>query len=101
MLKPHELADALRTLLNAPSAQDCGIQGCGKNDCACDQAEAAQREARKVLETFDKEHHDYSDMLKGMPLVEALWWFIENVSEDDTSRNAYFFMLRERVRNEH
>lgn len=39
--------------------------------------------------------------LAGLPLVEALWWFIENIDDNDRSnRNTYFFDLRERYRNE-
>jgi hypothetical protein len=37
--------------------------------------------------------------LEGLPLVAALWWFIENSNEDDPHRNELFFYLRERVRN--
>lgn len=35
------------------------------------------------------------------PLVEALWWFIENVAVDDPERTDHFFALRERYRNEY
>ena len=31
-------------------------------------------------------------------LVSDLWWFIENVNEDDPKRPENFFALRERVR---
>ena len=31
-------------------------------------------------------------------LVSDLWWFIENVDEDDPERSEKFFALRERVR---
>jgi hypothetical protein len=31
-------------------------------------------------------------------LVSDLWWFIENVDEDDPNRSEDFFALRERVR---
>lgn len=41
---------------------------------------------------------DYTDYLASLPLSEALWWFIENISEDHPLRNHYFFKLRERVR---
>jgi hypothetical protein len=37
--------------------------------------------------------------LDGLPLVAALWWFIENVNEDHPHRNELFFYLRERVRD--
>lgn len=40
--------------------------------------------------------------LTEMPLVEALWWFIENADgEFDDTRNNLFFELRERYRTEH
>ena len=38
--------------------------------------------------------------LDGQPLALALWWFIENVTEDNADRNELFFYLRERVRND-
>ena len=31
-------------------------------------------------------------------LMSDLWWFIENVNEDDPKRSENFFALRERVR---
>lgn len=31
-------------------------------------------------------------------LVRDLWWFIENVTPDDPTRDDKFFKLRERVR---
>ncbi len=37
----------------------------------------------------------YLDMIS---LTEALWWFIENVTDKTPSRNEVFFYLRERVR---
>lgn len=39
------------------------------------------------------------DYLDGLPLVTALWWYIENINEDDPYRTDLFFHLRERVRN--
>ena len=35
-----------------------------------------------------------------LPLVEALFWFIENVNDDTEGRSPAFFTLRERVRAE-
>ena len=32
-------------------------------------------------------------------LVTDLWWFIENVTDDDPTRQDQFFALRERVRS--
>jgi len=43
----------------------------------------------------------YISVLNEMPLVEALWWFIENISVDGASdHQEIFFYLRERVRKE-
>ena len=42
----------------------------------------------------------YADYIKTQPLVTALFWFIENMAEDDPDRNELFQMLRERVRTE-
>lgn len=42
---------------------------------------------------------EVTDYLNGRPLVDALWWFIENSNEDDPHRSELFFYLRERVRN--
>lgn len=38
------------------------------------------------------------DYLNGLPLVRALWWFMENVNEDSPHRSEIFFYLRERYR---
>lgn len=40
------------------------------------------------------------DYLKSQPLTAALFWFIENVDDDTPDRNAMFFHLRERMREE-
>lgn len=45
------------------------------------------------------ESPDHSAYLACLPLVDALWWFIENVSQEDPHRNTYFFALRERMRS--
>lgn len=42
----------------------------------------------------------YLDYINGLPLQEALWWFIENAQDDLCGRSEIFFALRERVRNE-
>jgi hypothetical protein len=34
-----------------------------------------------------------------LDLAAALWWFIENVTDEDPQRTETFFHLRERVRN--
>lgn len=39
---------------------------------------------------------DHSDVLRGMNLAEANWWFMENVSSDDPMRDTYYWLLRER-----
>jgi|GEM_PF-3692650 len=41
---------------------------------------------------------DYRDYLEELPLQTALWWFIENVSDDTAYRSEMFFALRQRVR---
>jgi hypothetical protein len=38
--------------------------------------------------------------LDSLLLLEALWWFIENVTDDHPQRQAAFFHLRTRVREE-
>lgn len=43
----------------------------------------------------EKEMIEY---INTVSLVDALWWFIENVNEDTPGRTALFFRLRERVR---
>lgn len=42
------------------------------------------------------ETRDYLDTL---PTTHALWWFIENVTDDDPIRTDVFFYLRERFRS--
>lgn len=43
---------------------------------------------------------DYSEYLASLPLLDAVWWFVENVSEEDTRRTDYFFSLRQRMREQ-
>jgi hypothetical protein len=38
--------------------------------------------------------------LDTLPLAKALWWFIENVGQDDRKYTELFFYFRERVRAE-
>jgi hypothetical protein len=38
--------------------------------------------------------------LDTLPLLQALWWYIENVSSDDPDQAVYFFYLRGRYRKE-
>ncbi|WP_241299401.1 hypothetical protein [Burkholderia stabilis] len=42
----------------------------------------------------------YLDYVKGAPLQQALWWFIENGHDELEGRTEIFFALRERVRAE-
>lgn len=87
---------------------------------AVEHAVAALMHVPKVGEQFDQQHSDiqmsaylalqralmrvkigdgdnrFVEQLKSMPLPDALWWFIENVSDDVRAR-AYFH-LRERIR---
>lgn len=39
------------------------------------------------------------EVLQSKELVNDLWWFIENVTDEDPERTDKFFALRERVRN--
>lgn len=38
--------------------------------------------------------------MRSVPLTTALWWFIENVGDNNDYRSECFFYLRERVRAE-
>lgn len=38
------------------------------------------------------------EYLDALPLAEALFWFIENIGDDDPIRTDVFFYLRERYR---
>jgi hypothetical protein len=40
------------------------------------------------------------ERLRMMPLPKALWWFIENNTDNLKNSTEIFFMLRERYRNE-
>lgn len=66
-------------------------------DPAC---RAVSRTAAAIRIPADASQPQYLGYLKGLPLVEALWWFIENCSEDMPGRTELFFALRERVRDE-
>ena len=35
-----------------------------------------------------------------LSLTEALWWYIENISQDDPAQSEVFFYLRARYRRE-
>lgn len=44
---------------------------------------------------------DYRAYVASLPLIEALWWFIENCDGiDTTQRSELFFSLRLRYRQE-
>ncbi|QMI49821.1 hypothetical protein [Burkholderia sp. MBR-1] len=58
---------------------------------------AAAVERRKLQE---KTKPSYLDYVKGVPLQQALWWFIENGHDELEGRTDIFFALRERVRSE-
>lgn len=47
----------------------------------------------KLQQAMGDAHH-----LNKLPLMEAMWWFIENVDEHHPLRNSLFFDLRHRVR---
>lgn len=38
--------------------------------------------------------------LNSLTLVQALWWFIENINDEDAQRTELFLYLRERYRKE-
>lgn len=59
---------------------------------------AAITAASMLLHQMDVFHQGQINDLKSMPLAEALWWFIEECSDEDPNRNEYFFTLRERMR---
>jgi len=42
----------------------------------------------------------YRTYVDGLPIVEALWWFIENINSDDSRHNDWFFYMRRRYRAE-
>lgn len=42
----------------------------------------------------------YLGYVSELPLQDALWWFIENGSDDLPERSAIFFALRERIREQ-
>ena len=44
--------------------------------------------------------NDYREYVKSLSLVEALWWFIENVNDVAPHQTDMFFDLRERYRGE-
>lgn len=59
--------------------------------------------ARAVAETLGEGYvcqcvFDQRAYVQGLPLMEALWWFIENVDLEDDSRTDLYFDLRERMR---
>lgn len=39
--------------------------------------------------------------LATLPLVQALWWFIENVPTEHPHASELFFLLRKRMREHH
>lgn len=44
---------------------------------------------------------NYRNYVKSLPLMEALWWFIENINDNEpVNRNQIFFDLRERYREQ-
>lgn len=46
-------------------------------------------------------HNDEADHLRGLPLIEAMWLFIENIDSEHPARTEFFFLLRERYRSEY
>lgn len=58
---------------------------------------AARRALDEYQEKVDAAQDDV-EYVAGLPLVRALWWFIENIEAEHSRRNEIFFALRERVR---
>ena len=98
-----ELAELLREVLPYAHQEAASIAEVARKDgdeVASDDAAAAEElldTADAALANFDEANRDLSDHLKGLPLHEALWWFIENVSDEDIHKQTYFFILRERM----
>ena len=82
----NELAVALRNLIAAPAASVPRSR----------KTRGAEKQAADVLARYDQMTRDYSDYLANLPLVRALWWFIENVGDGTPHRTEYFFALRGR-----
>ena len=59
-------------------------------------------QGRGVLPVTSYDQHPTlaEKLVDRLPLVEALFWFIENVDNDTEGRTPAFFILRERVRVE-
>ena len=99
-----ELAEILRGVLPYAHQEAASIAEVARKDgdeVVFDEAAAAEElldTAEAVLANFDEANRDLSDHLKSLPLHEALWWFIENVSDEDIHKQTYFFLLRERMR---
>ena len=60
----------------------------------CDPGVTVSGPARPPSVAVYKEHVD------SLPLADALWWFIENIGDDDDSREGWFFYLRARRQRE-
>lgn len=43
-------------------------------------------------------HDSYMAHARSLPLLDALWWFIENTNDEDSWRGEMFFELRARMR---
>lgn len=56
------------------------------------------QQAGRLIDEFEQANHNHTAYVNSLPIVEALWWFIDNCAEDDLHRQDYFHVLRERVR---
>lgn len=61
-----------------------------------DRAELAELDSLELL----AEQERVIAYMDSLPLVQALWWFIENGIDDSPSGTAVFFHTRERVKTE-
>lgn len=58
-------------------------------------AQYLARWQRRMAESVSEKK---KEIVAELSLANALWWFIENVTEDDPARQDLFFELRKRVR---
>lgn len=56
--------------------------------------------AFNLLQEYAEETANQSKYLSKLPLIDALWWFIENSDDESPHKTTYYFLLRERMRTE-
>jgi hypothetical protein len=52
------------------------------------------------MENYSDDVRVTIEYLKTLPLLQALWWYIENVTSEHPHATTYFFYLRNRYRKE-